>query len=66
MSSVERQFMDAADAFGIGERNLQPVLQQMHDWLSGLVQALHDSSLKQDGLQPDSALARPCKPSTRM
>lgn len=58
MSSVERQFMDAADAFGIGERNLQPVLQQMHDWLSGLVQALHDSSLKQDGLQPDSALAR--------
>lgn len=58
MSTVEQQFMDAADAFGIGERNLRPVLQQMQDWLSGLVQALHDRSLKQDGLQPASALAR--------
>ncbi|AUT46357.1 dynamin family protein [Achromobacter sp. AONIH1] len=58
MSTAEQRFMDAADAFGIGERNLQPALQQMHDWLSGLVQALHDGSLKQDGLQPDGALAR--------
>ena len=58
MSSVEQQFMKAADALGIGERNLQPALQQMHDWISGLVQALHDSSLQHDGLQPTSALAR--------
>lgn len=58
MSVVERQFMEAADAFGIGERNLQPVLQQMHDWLSALAQALCESCLSPDGLQPSCELAR--------